>query len=48
MTQVDYDSAVLAGLPSHLLNRLQSMLLQVQVVGFNVAEHSSDDQPVHA
>ena len=26
MTQLDYGSAVLAGLPSHLLNRLQSML----------------------
>ena len=26
MTQLDYGSAVLAGLPSHLLNRLQSVL----------------------
>ena len=26
MTRLDYGSAVLAGLPSHLLNRLQSVL----------------------
>ena len=46
MTWLDYGSAVLAGLPSHLLNRLQSVLNGLEAVHTCVSR--SQVQPCHS